>query len=284
MLLSQNKFVSFGYRWFVERISDGGLRVEAEQLKNKMLYAADVLAEDIPRVSKELCSDVESFESMITAAVGGKECVISAQVLCREKDLDLLICYEPQDGFFKKNFNIILAKQERSDLARLESIILDLQDELLRATPVGTIQAYAGTTAPKGWLVCDGRELKVSNPDYASLFKAIKYTWGGHPHNGTFRIPDLSNGSYPIGAHKSDQNSVFMSDYEKRPEQTNATTSITTESSTTTPPIPTSSSSSSSGRLEVGQYRSSTHITDEKQQLQPHTTPVVAVVNYIIKY
>jgi len=274
MLLCQNKFVSFGYRWFVERISDGGLRVEAEQLKNKMFYAADVLAEDIPRISKDICSDAGSFESMITAAVGGKESVISAQVLCREKDLDLLICYEPQDGFFKKNFNIILAKKERSDLARLESIILDLQDELLRATPVGTIQAYAGTTAPKGWLVCDGRELKVSNPDYAALFKAIKYTWGGHPHNGTFRIPDLSNGSYPIGANFYSLHPIQLLGAEP-----NATIPITTESSTTTPPIPTSS-----GRLEVGQYRPSAHITDEKQQLQPHTTPVVAVVNYIIKY
>jgi microcystin-dependent protein/cytoskeletal protein CcmA (bactofilin family) len=51
----------------------------------------------------------------------------------------------------------------------------------------GTIVAYAGTTAPSGYVVCDGRPLVTTQqPD---LFAAIGYTWGGTGAN--FNIPDL---------------------------------------------------------------------------------------------
>lgn len=53
--------------------------------------------------------------------------------------------------------------------------------------PIGSIQAYAGSTIPDGWLLCDGRYLySLDNPE---LFDAIGYSWGGG--EGTFYIPDL---------------------------------------------------------------------------------------------
>ena len=52
----------------------------------------------------------------------------------------------------------------------------------------GTIITFAGTTAPAGYLPCDGRSL-ANNSTYADLFSAIGYTWGGS--GGNFNLPDL---------------------------------------------------------------------------------------------
>ncbi|WP_437312329.1 phage tail protein [Sorangium sp. So ce388] len=55
--------------------------------------------------------------------------------------------------------------------------------------PVGAVMAFAGATAPRGWLMCDGSALSRST--YADLFNAIGTTYG--PGNGvsTFELPDL---------------------------------------------------------------------------------------------
>lgn len=53
--------------------------------------------------------------------------------------------------------------------------------------PVGTIIAYAGTSVPSGWLVCDGSSQSTST--FAVLFAAVGYTYGGSGSN--FSLPDL---------------------------------------------------------------------------------------------
>lgn len=53
--------------------------------------------------------------------------------------------------------------------------------------PSGTIWAYGGTTAPTGWLFCDGQSLVVSAQ--TDLFNAIGYQYGGSGAN--FNVPDL---------------------------------------------------------------------------------------------
>jgi microcystin-dependent protein len=62
--------------------------------------------------------------------------------------------------------------------------------------PVGTVQAYAGSTIPGGWLDCDGSA--VSRTTYANLFAAIGTTWGVGDGSTTFNLPDL-RGSTVIG-------------------------------------------------------------------------------------
>ncbi len=61
--------------------------------------------------------------------------------------------------------------------------------------PAGSVMAFAGPTAPAGWLLCDGRELR--QVDYPGLFAAIGTVWGGG--SGTFRLPDL-RGQFLRGA------------------------------------------------------------------------------------
>jgi microcystin-dependent protein len=55
--------------------------------------------------------------------------------------------------------------------------------------PAGTIVAFAGATAPPGWLLCDGSA--VSRAMYASLFAAIATTYGAGDGSTTFNLPDL---------------------------------------------------------------------------------------------
>lgn len=56
--------------------------------------------------------------------------------------------------------------------------------------PVGTILAFAGTTAPSGWLLCEGQVLLRA--DYPALFTVLGtlYNIGGEGIT-TFRLPDL---------------------------------------------------------------------------------------------
>jgi microcystin-dependent protein len=61
----------------------------------------------------------------------------------------------------------------------------------------GSIQMFAGSTAPSGWLICDGST--VSRKTYSDLFKAIGTTFGAGNSNDTFTLPD-SRGRVPIGA------------------------------------------------------------------------------------
>ena len=71
--------------------------------------------------------------------------------------------------------------------------------------PVGTILDFAGSTAPTGYLVCDGSA--VSRTTYAALFAALTVTvngvdtlpWGDGDGSTTFNIPDF-RGRTSIGA------------------------------------------------------------------------------------
>ena len=54
--------------------------------------------------------------------------------------------------------------------------------------PTGTVWTYAGTTAPTGWLFCDGTA--ISRTTYAALFAAIGTTYGVGDGSTTFNLPD----------------------------------------------------------------------------------------------
>jgi microcystin-dependent protein len=58
-------------------------------------------------------------------------------------------------------------------------------------TPAGTVNPYAGSSAPPGWLFCYGQTLdSTTNPEYADLFTAIGTTYGGSGAS-SFIVPDL---------------------------------------------------------------------------------------------
>jgi len=57
-------------------------------------------------------------------------------------------------------------------------------------SPAGGIQAYAGSSSPTGWLICDGSA--VSRTTYSDLFAAISTTYGVGDGSTTFNLPDIS--------------------------------------------------------------------------------------------
>lgn len=71
----------------------------------------------------------------------------------------------------------------------------ELEDWFFRAfraqavVPPGTIAAYGATTAPEGWVLCDGTE--YAQTKYPELYKIIGQDYGGNP--GTFNVPDTTD-------------------------------------------------------------------------------------------
>lgn len=57
------------------------------------------------------------------------------------------------------------------------------------STPyIGEVRLFSGTFAPRGWFLCDGRLLPISQFD--ALFALIGTTYGGDGQS-TFAVPDL---------------------------------------------------------------------------------------------
>lgn len=62
--------------------------------------------------------------------------------------------------------------------------------------PTGTILNYGGSTAPSGFLICDGGT--ISRTTYASLFAVIGTTYGAGDGSTTFNLPNSSNIVYSV--------------------------------------------------------------------------------------
>lgn len=84
-----------------------------------------------------------------------------------------------------------------SNSDRNNALAIDWNGGIYSQAMAGVIQMFAGSTAPEGWLVCDGSA--VSRTTYATLFAAIGTTWGAGDGSTTFNLPDL-RGRSPIGA------------------------------------------------------------------------------------
>ena len=70
--------------------------------------------------------------------------------------------------------------------------------------PIGAIMPFAGSTAPTGYLLCDGSEISIGT--YSSLFAIIGYTYKNAAFltgNNTFALPDL-RGRFPLGRDNMD--------------------------------------------------------------------------------
>ena len=63
-------------------------------------------------------------------------------------------------------------------------------------TPAGAIIAYAGATAPNGWMFCDGSA--VGRNAFPKLFAATGALYGGGDGTSTFNLPNFK-GRIPVG-------------------------------------------------------------------------------------
>jgi microcystin-dependent protein len=58
------------------------------------------------------------------------------------------------------------------------------------AIPAGVVVPYGGSSAPSGWLLCDGSA--VSRTTYAALFAVVSTTYGVGNGTTTFNVPDCT--------------------------------------------------------------------------------------------
>jgi len=82
----------------------------------------------------------------------------------------------------------------------IQTQINTLTSNLSSAVPSGVISAYAGSTAPSGYLLCDGTA--VSRTTYSGLFGIISTTYGVGDNSTTFNVPDLK-GKVAVGRDSS---------------------------------------------------------------------------------
>lgn len=68
---------------------------------------------------------------------------------------------------------------------------LGIENAILKQVPTGLILPYGGSTAPEGFLLCNGAT--INRTTYANLFKAIGTTYGAGDGSTTFKLPNYSN-------------------------------------------------------------------------------------------
>lgn len=81
---------------------------------------------------------------------------------------------------------------------RLRDLVRDKTGFTVRPeVPTGVLYPYAGSTAPSGYLLCDGSA--ISRTTYSALFAVLSTTYGAGDGSTTFNLPDC-RGRMPVGA------------------------------------------------------------------------------------
>jgi len=181
----------------------------------------------------------------------------------------------------------------------IDELSATLQQSL---APVGSLMMYAGSSAPSGWLFCDGSA--ISRTTYSALFAVIAEEFGQGNGTTTFNVPDLK-GRVPVGAGTGVGLSArALSDASGSETVTLTTSQMPVHNHTITDPGhyhsvsgastggagATSllrSANSADGTYPVGTGSSTTGITQTNNQGSgsSHTNmQPFLVVNYIIKY
>lgn len=92
-------------------------------------------------------------------------------------------------------------KVKAADMNEIKSVVNAAVGAIGENSPTGMISLFAGSTAPTGWLICDGTA--VSRTTYADLFTAIGTTYGTGDGSTTFNLPNLK-GRVPVGLDSTD--------------------------------------------------------------------------------
>lgn len=92
----------------------------------------------------------------------------------------------------------------------LNELAGSFEDIVYADAPVGLIAPFGGTTAPTGWLLCNGAA--VSRTTYSDLFAVIGTKYGAGDGSTTFNLPAAESGAalYPVGAADGLANSEYI--------------------------------------------------------------------------
>lgn len=142
-------------------------------------------------------------------------------------------------------------------------------------SPAGGIQLYAGSSAPTGYLICDGSA--VSRTTYSVLFAVIGTTYGSGDGSTTFNLPDLKQ-RFPLGKAASGTGNTL-----------GATGGAIDHVHSVDPPNTTTTASSNINNVTLlalgsASAPSHTHDVNISSFNSDSANPPFLVVNYIIKY
>lgn len=105
-------------------------------------------------------------------------------------------------GLTPSNDDIIQRKAGSWVSRTMAQLITDLTSGLsalfapITIVPTGWVSPYAGSSAPSGYLLCDGAA--ISRSTYSGLFSVIGTTYGAGNGTTTFNVPNLK-GKVPVG-------------------------------------------------------------------------------------
>lgn len=166
----------------------------ANNLKNVTTFqlAGDVTSQSVA-FDGQVGSASKTFQTTLTTDIIANR---SEPTPNRSRNTDFVLTYRPPAGTTPAG----LFKQTR------DTFIGDL------GVPLGAILPFAGTTAPLGYLLCDGSE--IERVKFSSLFDVIGVIYNGlTPLNGvnTFRLPDL-RGRFALGRDNMDNGGSVPND------------------------------------------------------------------------
>lgn len=163
----------------------------ATNLKNVTTFqlSGDVISPAIP-FDGQVGSYTKVFSTTLTANIISGKAEPAPNV---SKKNDFILTYRASEA---QSTGSGLLKQTR------DTFVGDL------GVPIGTILPYAGTTAPYGYLFCDGSEQEKTK--YQDLYDVIGSTYNGTATMvgvNTFRVPDM-RGRFGLGRDNMDNNST----------------------------------------------------------------------------
>jgi microcystin-dependent protein len=149
------------------------------------------------QLAGDVISPAVQFDGQVGTSTKIFNCTLSSNIIAsksapvpnKSKKGDFVLTYRPSEASLASSG---LLKQTR------EAFMADL------AVPIGAILPYAGTTAPDGYLFCDGAEIERTK--FGDLFDIIGVFYNGvSPLIGvnTFRLPDL-RGRFALGKDNMD--------------------------------------------------------------------------------
>jgi len=161
-----------------------------------------------------------------------------------------------------------------SNLA-LQSAIQGGQTQPVPVVPAGSIIAWSGSSAPTGYLLCDGTA--VSRTTYAALFAIAGTGYGVGDGSSTFNVPDFRD-RLPLG--KGTNNSTLGTQTGSMSASSVVTTSSGGSGGLTLTTI-SRNDTLGSGAKDTTQVA---YVTGVSQAAHTHTATIpTSVVNYIIK-
>lgn len=96
--------------------------------------------------------------------------------------------YEVVDCTSKTTTNVNHAATTKNHTTAEEVRMIVPAVEFDGFSPVGQVVDFAGSSAPTGWLICNGAT--ISQTTYAALYAVTGHSYGANPGGGNFILPD----------------------------------------------------------------------------------------------